>query len=301
MTKINFLEFARIEASSYDVSCFMLETDKMLNEIENEIKEEFEELNSQEVLNSRHELFKVENSRPEDYKEHHVIIDDKKSVIVGIRFENCNTDFPFINIKSNWQISSKEECHKLYESFRKLFHVFKPKCLCFHSKNSIEIDYVGNAYMFARLNDIQKMETRIRIEVVTDDYYDWYKKEYELFHQKRPDLSNKVSIGKKSLLDLSQKDGLLYYAKLDGKSIGLIAGEKTDFYGMSAIYFNEIMICDEYKGKGYAKELQNLLLNKVKNDFEIVFGTIDQHNQPSLKTAMANGRKAIRFENFVKV
>ena len=96
-----------------------------------------------------------------------------------------------------------------------------------------------------------------------------------------------------------REQGLLQLAFYNEKPLGLIAAERSDFLGTQAIYFNEILIYPEFKGRGLAKAMQRKFISELPDDFKLVWGTIDAQNFPSLKTAMSNGRKVIRYECFL--
>jgi L-amino acid N-acyltransferase YncA len=99
----------------------------------------------------------------------------------------------------------------------------------------------------------------------------------------------------------SLEQGLLKTVELNGKRIGLIVGEKSDFLGRTGIYFHEIYISSDWKGMGLAKAIQRKYISLFANELELIWGTIDSANLPSYKTAYSNGRRAVRYECFVKL
>ena len=131
-----------------------------------------------------------------------------------------------------------------------------------------------------------KSEDELELFQVQDEsYYDWYKEGYDRFHQERPDLKNKVLVN--ALEDMSGclEDGLIYEAFYQNEKIGLIAAEMSPLLGHRGIYFHEIFVDQEWKGKGFAKAIQRKFVDQVAYDNDI-WGTIDHYNIPSYKTAL---------------
>ena len=114
-------------------------------------------------------------------------------------------------------------------------------------------------------------------------------------------LKDKVTINSKKVMQDSIEDGLLKSVLLNGKRIGLIAAKISKFLGYNGMYFNEIFIDKNFKGKGLAKAIQRKFIQEFSRSNEFIWGTIDSQNLPSFKTALANGRKPIRFECFVPI
>ncbi len=302
---INFSEFAFIEADSYDLERFSIETENIVNQIEKEIENEFNELNSDEVLLDRLQFFNIGGSSKSDFKELYIEIDENKAIIAGIRFENCNTDFPFINVKTNWK-PEKSQLKEIEKAISDKFLVFNPKSYCLHAKDLSLFTNIGNCYLFADvlkvpiLDNPHQLEIK-KVESISKELFQWYEHEYELFHCNCPQLKNKVTKASKDLLKSSMKDQLLYTAHIGNERIGLIAAESTDFYTYPSLYFNEILICDQFKSKGLASILQNKLIVKNRANFKFVFGTIDYNNKPSYHTAISNHRFPIRYEGFISL
>ena len=102
-------------------------------------------------------------------------------------------------------------------------------------------------------------------------------------------------------MEESRELGLLYYGVINNENVGLIAADKTNFLSHSGVYFNEIMLTTDWKGKGLAKVLQQKFIKEHVCQLDFVWGTIDWNNKPSLKTALSNNREAIRFESFIDI
>jgi hypothetical protein len=137
------------------------------------------------------------------------------------------------------------------------------------------------------------------LKIKDDSYYDWYKKGYNEFHYSNPLLKTKVTVNSIDSMRDVLNQGLLFYIELSGERIGLIAAERSKFLGRDGLYFHEIFLSKEYKGKGLAKAVQRKFISNFAVGNEFIWGTIDSSNLPSYKTANSNGRIAVRFECFI--
>ena len=100
-------------------------------------------------------------------------------------------------------------------------------------------------------------------------------------------------------MDDCLKEGLLFLLLEKGKKIGLIAGENDTFLEHAAIYLNEILVAQEFREKGYGKELLGSFINLLNADFFICH--IDSNNIPSTKTALWSGQRVFSQECSVMI
>lgn len=295
--------FATAVLDTYKLESLRVNESNALKEIAEELSFDFKDLNSLETKKVRCNRFQV--GEPDDYSETLIEFEDEKKLICGIRHQGCNPDMPFINCIPNFAVRSKSEAISIAKTIFPNFLVFKPKYICFWAPREIGADFVGSIYLVADLQEVKdkkSVEATIELESITDEsYYEWYEKGYAEFHRDNPDLKWKVTVNSKETMNESLEHGLLSYAKINGEKIGLIAAIRSDFLGLPGIYFNEIFISREWKGKGMAREIQKTFVLENCKDNETIWGTIDADNLPSLKTALSNGRKPIRYESFFDV
>ncbi|MBT6326112.1 MAG: GNAT family N-acetyltransferase [Bdellovibrionales bacterium] len=307
LTNDDVRSFAQEELNTFDLSNIELDTNLALKELRDEIVSEWDELNSSEVMDSRNNYFEVSNTKSSDYAEKLFELSGDKKVIYGIRHMGGNKELPFINLKPNFVISSSKEALEIYEKVKDEFTAFSPLYLSFWSPKKIEVDFIGSTYLVARSKDIKEMEPwenegSLEFKKVVDDsYYDWYKSGYEEFYKERPDLEKKVTMNSLDSMRDSVEQGLMYEVYFDGEKIGLIAGESSPLLGHAGLYFHEIFISKDWKGKGLAKAIQRKFVEQCTKDNDFIWGTVDNHNLPSYKTALSNNRVPIRFECFMKI
>ena len=297
-------EFAKYELKTYsshpDSSC-------ALNFLKQEIIDEFYDLNSKDTKYVRRSYFNIEGIKDADFSERLIVLKSGKRVIAGIRHIGANIDLPFVNIKANFDIKTKDEAFDVYKEVFHFFEAFSPKYIRVYNAESIKADLIGSVYMLASYNEVSSVkawdkEKDINFETITnDDYYQWYKKNYELFHEESPSLKSKVTVNSKEVMSNSKDEGLLKYIFYKGMKVGLISAEASSFLGAESIYFNEIFILSDYRKKGLAKAAQRKFIEDFANKDQLVWGTIDFNNTASFKTASANGRVAVRYENFFRL
>jgi len=307
MQQNKFDDFAEISLSTFNLKNINIDHTKAIVALGKEIEAEYEELNSRKVREDRHKYFNISNTEIEDYAERILDLDNNRKVICGIRHLGGQVDQPFVNILSNFT-TTKTELMELYNfKLSKYFAPFKPKHLRYYSKNKIASNEIRNSYLVQNAATIKKgiqFDLEKDLNLISPDNYDYYnnyKAEYEKFLMKNPNFKNIVQLNDLELMETSRKAGLLKTAEYKGETIGLIAGLKDDFLGKPAVYFIEILVNQGWKRKGFAKAIQRKFINDVCQEDEIVWGTIDMENQASIKTAKANLREEIRYENFMKL
>jgi hypothetical protein len=305
LTKNDIQSFAMAVFNTYDLSKIKIDKDIALKFLTDQIQSEYEELNMIETMQSRHQHFKV--GHIEDYAEYIIEIEEGKKVVCGIRHFGGNPDLPFINCIPNFEIVSKHDAKVVAKRICSRFKKFNPLYLSFWSSKDIEIDLMGSVflasqYMAISEHQIWSLDNGIKLESIHDNsYYDWYKSGYEQFHIEKPELKSSVPLTDHQTLNESFEQGLLFFAKINGEKVGLIAGVKSDFLGHSGIYFNEIFVSKDSRGKGFAKSIQrNFIIENAKVG-DIIWGTIDYQNKSSFYTAAANGRLPIRYECFLRL
>ena len=135
--------------------------------------------------------------------------------------------------------------------------------------------------------------------IESDKYWQWYQLVYQRFLIVRPDAKDRIQPQSKESLEECRHNGLLYGAFSEKRPVGLIAGKYLPFLGHEALFINEITIHDDYRGKWMAPSMQWRFIKEKAQGKGFVWGTIDNVNRPSLRTAAGVGRKIVSSEHFV--
>ncbi len=293
--------------STFDVSDLNIDKEAALASLEQQVSNDFLDINSSNAKEARHKLFAVHGAAPSDYADYLVELEDRNKVICGIRNIGCNPKLPFVQLCPNFTVTSKEMALSIYQQIEAKFRVFNHLYMSFGTSKHIGADFIGSIYMVAKSQNIKHMEpweqeTKMKFIAISDDsYYGWYSQGYEEFHQEHPELAATVTVNSADVIKCSRDQGLLKYVEIDGEKAGLISAVKKKLLGHDGIYFNEIFLQKKWKSKGLAKAIQRKFIAEFTTGNEYVWGTIDSFNLPSYKTAYSNGRRPIRYENFVNL
>lgn len=302
-----FDDFAEISLSTYNLKNLNIDSAKAIAAISKEIETEYAELNSEKVKASRAKHFNIPGAEKEHYAEYLISLSGEKKIICGIRHLGEQKDEAFVSILTNFKTTKDGLLEIYHSSLSKYFKLFEPKKLRYYTSQKVEGNQIRNIYLTQNAHTIKEniqfdLEKDITlINPNNENYYHTYVEEYEKFHQQNPGLKNNVQCNDLQLMESSRKDGLLRQLSFKGQIIGLIAGLKDNFLGQQSIYFIEILVNEGWKRKGFAKAMQRKFVNEICEDNEIIWGTIDIDNKPSIMTAKANLRMEIRYENFLKI
>ncbi len=297
-------DFAKSCLQSYELANLKVDNEVAIKELAAELADEYKELNSIEVMRARLNHFQITGAVEDDYRERLKTIDDGR-IIYGIRHMGGDRNRPFINLTADFGIASSEHAHSIYQLIKEEFEVFSPMYISFHHASEMDVDMIGSVHLVQRVEQILSVkpwpfEDKLKFRRVTDDsYYEWYRQGYEDFHLEQPQLAAKVTVNSHESMSDSLEQGLLQEVDLNGERIGLIVAEDSSFLGHSGLYFHEIFIDKKWKGRGLAKAMQRKFVTDNAGDREFIWGTIDQSNLSSLKTALSNKRLPIRYECFV--
>lgn len=303
MNQINWSAYAKVELSTYFLNNFIIDTEKVITDIATNIEKTTIHLQMDETTKKRHNFFNILGAKSNDYREKIIELDNRAQAIVGIRFFGLDNNKPFLSVKTNFQINNSKEQQELFKNLAEYFSVFSPKQIQVFSPIPPTSSAITQILMMGNTSNVPKLETDIFLKQVkkNEDYYSWYSQQYDLFHKNRPDLKEIVTMNSKDLMDESKENGLLYIAYKKSEKIGLIAGEKADFLGKKCLYINDILVGNDFKKQGYGKIIQNNFIHIMKNQCELIFGTIHPQNIPSLKTSISNGRIPVRYESMVDI
>lgn len=285
-----------------------LEKSLVHSTLSDEIYSEFNELNESATMEARHKYFDVPGTTPNDYKER-VFSFEGKPFVAGIRHLGSNKDLPFIKVTPGFAIMSSRALQEIYHSIESQFKCFKPHWISLVSNSSYEKTSscrVGLVTMVNRAEVIKGMapwslEKQLFFEEPEEDFYRSYCEDYWSFHQNVPELKDKVTILEEEEFASSLSLGLTKEVYLGGERVGLISAEKSPFLGHNGLYFIELVLNEKWKGRGLAKAIQRRFICDECHGDEFVWGTIDNDNIPSYKTAVKNLRSPLSYEYFVKV
>lgn len=297
---------------TFSQSIIVSERNKALKELLNEF-DALCDLNRADIVARRLEHFKIPNAKAEDFCERILQIDSQSKLLAGIRWVGGNPTRPFVSVWPDFAIQSRDDIDRLAALVNANFAVFAPREISLWIDAKApgvealrETGTVKRRYIVGRTQSIRESQRPERYNDVilvppSDDYYDWYVRSYHEFHASQPDLKDWVPVNDKDEMEECRRSGHLFLVQVNGSQAGLIAAKPEPLLGMEGVYFTDIMMSRAYKGKGLAPAVQRKFIDRLPEDCEIVWGTIDAKNISSTKTAIKVGRRSIREELFVKL
>ncbi len=286
---------------------------RALKEIREEFLEDLE-LNKPDVLERRKQYYDFKNINTKDYLNRAIPLDSKRSVFAGIRHVGGHAEKPFISAWLNYPLTNWEEVEELREVLPPLFAKFHPLHVALwadpHSFVGKQLTSLAEPTQQIVMGLTQNIAHLIlpkpsrgkdlELESVTDQSYrPWYNNVCNSFEAERPDLIPWVPRNSEETMNKSIQEGLIALGKLKGETLGIISGEHIDILGMKGLYLNEILIDPKFKRLGWAKYLEQKFIQLFGKEYDVVWGTIDAKNLPSLKTAKSLGRQVVCTQFFV--
>src|SRR5690606_346984 len=93
------------------------------------------------------------------------------------------------------------------------------------------------------------------------------------------------------VLQQSLDDGLLFKILINGIFAGIIAGSHREYHGLAGVSIMEEILFNPFRSKGHGVHIQRAFTKRIQGFSRLLWGTISSKNEPSLKTALKNGRR----------
>lgn len=126
------------------------------------------------------------------------------------------------------------------------------------------------------------------------EWYDRYVAELEDLFTTDPMLQEMTRAESRDDLAETRRAGLLFEIRVGDNWAGVLASPRDAGFGMRGHSMQEIMLAAEYRGRGIAVTAERQLIMRLSaGSGDVLFGTIDARNSPSLRTAQAVGRRVV--------
>lgn len=300
--------FASAALECYDLSGLGIDRERALQALAAEYRDNFADLDDDEVKERRWRNCKIAGTVPADFGEQIVFLGGEEKVICGIRHLGMNLEKPFVQVCPNFAFQNLEEAKSIYSNhLRGHFRMFSPLWVQVYNPTGVGSEAGGALTLAARAEQIQAIKHEHALPALrlvdpgNDDYFKWYSESYDDFHSEFPEKRDWIQKNDLDLMQACREDGLLRVAKIDDEIIGIIAAERSPFLGYDGIYFVEILVAKNWRRRGLAKLMQQRFVEETCSDEVVVWGLIDRSNEASIRTAKANGRRVVRGECFLKV
>jgi len=289
--------------NTHDLTELRVDRGAALAGLETALSSALQGLNSTAAMNKRHQRFAIPGTRPEDFTEH--VMETRDGLVCcGIRHAGLDPQRPFVQLGASFPIEGPEHARQVATGFSDLFAPFSPLAVQYWAATPGDADYIGSVYLVQEAEELRRRapwrtEESLELRRVEDDgYYDWYRRGYEAFHARHPQLRHKVPVNDKEVMEVCRQAGLVSLGFIKGDPVGLVAAEPTPLLGRDGLYFVELFVDQAWRGRRLAPALQRAFVHQFGTPEQLVWGTIAADNLPSLRTALSNGRRAIRYECF---
>ncbi len=226
-------------------------------------------------------------------------------MIAGIRHKAGDVNFPFIALSSCCDTDLLISQRRLLTDILKdEFSVLRPKGFTLQLPASYDSISLPEADIW-QLTLAGKFSGDVSDSPLTlkqvDRRFDYqaFVEQYRTWQMDNPVTGKVVSPADEEELGQSIDQGLCFHGRLNGQPIGLIAGLEQDYCGLKGCCILEEFIYEPWRGKGLAAFMQQGFHHLTSDRFETIWGTIDEKNIPSLKTALACGRTIREKEFFI--
>ena len=253
-----------------------------------------------------HGAFYIEGAVPKDYLWKCLEMPSGKKLIAVINFMGLDLGKPFIRVMAiEPLLESIGELEALAAFLKAEFFMFSPPRICVfdglgkfsEETERLKFDMWNVA---APLNVIREVKfdvsQQLRLEkAVNLDFYEWYEREYHLFLEEHPAHKIWLQLTKREEFQGMIEEETCYLCFLGDLRIGLIAAEYQEEKFLTGYCVYEELIVQTHRGKGYGKQMQQLMIRElpIRDEQDLLWGTIDSGNKISLRTAMACGRKKL--------
>lgn len=221
---------------------------------------------------------------------------------------------PFVEIVAkNFTVQHEDEWREIARLLGTVYQLFQPQHIRFfdgidHIKEETAHFTFDQWYVAGLLNDLKQKPfsattDHITFQISQDlSFFDNYRKAFQQLVEAAKDSEVLVQFeAKEKLQEFLLKKNIIEVFFRD-QWAGFIAVRKDIYkYFKGYVVFEEILL-DEFKGLGLGKTLQRAMINYLKSENdELIYGTIDHRNIPSIKTALSNGRKKVGKYVFCKI
>ena len=261
-----------------------------------------DELASLDVAKKRAERF-APQIEAKKFCERLVWEQGEHQAIAGIRFKKLNPDFPFIFATLNFVPTAKDFA-SIKAAIQTDFSDFRLQGIAIRQAPGLLSDVPHETWshtVWGRTAQDEEASLAGPVQAQFEaefPYYDVYRREYQALLESDPKKNAYLRFEDQEDLEAAAKRGLLINVYDKQGWGGTIAAREQDLYGLPCLYVFELFLCARLRGKGLAVPLERSFLNSLSKRYPFVFGHIDHTNLPSLKTALAVGRRVIETEHF---
>lgn len=301
--------------------------------------ESHRELSDPAVAEARWQFFAISNTTPADYIEQafQLTLPSLPAISgwTGIRFRNLDVGTPFVTVSLNTNpqiLLQPEHLQILRQELAPRFARFSPHGFTLRipvplahrealqkmpqQAPTATPHQVWSTYWLRRFKDLTpavSTEDSARsassspivlspLHSLEDPRFDYerFQAQHQLWRLLHQNLAPWVEAASAEELAESGAHDLCYLAHTpQHEPIGLVAGQRDNYYGLPGVSILELFVYPTYQGKGYGKALQSLFQQQLMAQGHMaIWGSIHAENEASWRTARACGRRLVEQECF---
>lgn len=249
----------------------------------------------------------VPGAVPTDYRLREIVVEDDLSVLAGIHFYGRDVAFPFVGVFAASRTPEPQEYVRASRRLATEFQIFRPPLVRWWTAD-VQFDprtlpgAVGDQRVVAgSLSELlagSRPETTVaavRLEPETEaEGYDRYSAALNEFLDAHPHCKSWLSMTSREEFQECEAVGGLHAMWVGDAYAGVIAALPKALRGIAGWEIVEEVVTASNRGRGLAPVMQRLLLERLDpNRGAVIFGTIDDRNRASLKTALRVGRREV--------
>lgn len=233
--------------------------------------------------------------------------------VAELRFKGMDPNQPFVELSlTTW--SSPKQLNALVREAIAGFGSFQPRLarlsLCPARRRtlkesgllSVEADQHTLAAPLAALRSVaQRQDSKLALSPIDDVVvaYSSYSQLFDAFEVSDPKTASEVYRSRPEEFAEMVSHGKSFHAHVGGKWAGLVAATPGPLWGQSGWVMHEEFLAKEFRGRGLGLELQRALVARLDGDEVLLWGSIHATNEPSLRTALRNGRQIVQTHYFL--
>lgn len=296
------LEFVNYESNIFNTLGNL--SSKYINSVKEYVLEQNDLVVENDKIRFYYENFFLSNSLISDYCNKIIKLSNNNSIMTQLRFKGLDLKKPFIEILfTNFEINNNN-IEEICSYISKNYNTVPNTCLRFFNKSNIvnlerncPIDKFLYANYYTSPLPTYINSKRVYLEIPTDvtSFYNEYLYEYNTVNK---EFTTPLSIEMLQKLIIKKS---FFLIKKGNNVIGSIAANEKYVGSIMGYEIVDEIIYQKYRGNSFAKEAQNLLINKLISDKSeaLVLGTIHPGNIASIKTAESNNRIRLGAWHFI--
>ena len=272
--------------------------------LEGSLKGELRWLGDQSVLEGYAKHCPVEGASPEEYGIHFLRLEDRGALLAGIQFYGLDLKRAFVHVSAMDFELDASGVADLGRLLADEFKVFRPKWfrIWIDAADSPLGDlpgaWVDSYFLAGQLGEIQTSDPpreSSRVSLVAEpelESFAAYEECFREFHKLHPGTEQWLEVCDREAIEGCAKAGANFRVHVDGDPAGWMAAKQDESGPLNGWQVVEELLETRYRGQKLGAAMQRAMLDTLPAR-DLIWGTIDPRNAPSVATARRVGREVV--------